>query len=128
MIVKIEFPFALDVDPAKVKKAVKAVAAEIAADSELSKDLLEPPKSQGIRRLENYSAIIGVKFMARPGEQFVLRREIYHRLLKAFDAAGLKLSAREIAFVHSPDSADQATHTPVPPKAANAKPGPVAAD
>jgi small-conductance mechanosensitive channel len=128
VIVKIEFPFALDVDPVKVKKTVRAVAAEIAADSELGKDLLDAPKSQGIRRLENYSAIIGVKFMARPGEQFVLRREIYHRLLKAFDAAGLKLSTREIAFVHAPDGSDQPTQAPVAAKATDAKPGPVAAD
>lgn len=102
VIVKIEFPFALDVDPAKVKKVVKQVSAEIAADEELSKNMIEPPKSQGIRRLEDYSAVIGVKFMARPGEQFVLRREVYHRLLKAFDAAGLKLSSRDVV-VHAAD-------------------------
>ena len=108
VIVKIEFPFGLDVDPQKVKKVVKQVSAEIADDPELKKDLLEPPKSQGIRRLEDYSAVIGVKFMSRPGEQFVLRREIYHRLLKAFDAAGLKLSSRDVV-VHAADG------TPVPP-------------
>ena len=100
VIVKIEFPFGLDVDPQKVKKVVKQVSAAIAEDPDLKKDLLEPPKSQGIRRLEDYSAVIGVKFMSRPGEQFVLRREIYHRLLKAFDAAGLKLSSRDVV-VHS---------------------------
>lgn len=100
VVVKIEFPFALDVDPNKVKKAVKAVAAELAAelaaDPELAKDMIESPKSQGVRRVEDFSAVIGIKFTARPGEQFVLRREIYDRLLKAFDAASLKLSSRDV--------------------------------
>ncbi|MGE0649280.1 MAG: mechanosensitive ion channel family protein [Alphaproteobacteria bacterium] len=95
-IVKLEFPFSLDTDPTKVKKVVKIVAAELAADPELSAALLEPPKSQGIRRLENYAAVIGVKFMARPGQQFVVRREVYHRLLKAFEAADLRLASRDV--------------------------------
>jgi small-conductance mechanosensitive channel len=104
VIVKIEFPFALNVDTAKVKKVVKEVSAEIQADPELGKDLLEPPKSQGIRRLENYSAIIGVKFMSRPGnEQFAVRREIYQRLLRAFEAAGLRLSSRDVVVVSPAD-------------------------
>ena len=103
-IVKIEFPFPVDTDPQRVKKIVKTVGAEIAADPDLEPNLLEPPKSQGVSRVENYAIVIRVKFMARPGEQFVIRREVYHRLLKAFEAAGLSLASRDVVVRAQPDA------------------------
>ena len=102
-IVKIEFPFPVDTDPQRVKKIVKTVGAEIAADPELEPNLLEPPKSQGVSRVENYAIVMRVKFMARPGEQFVIRREVYHRLLRAFEAAGLSLASRDVVVRAQPD-------------------------
>ena len=40
--------------------------------------------------------ILRVKFMARPGEQFVLRRELLHRIRTAFAGEGVQFANREV--------------------------------
>ena len=56
MIMKLEFRLAYDTDLAKVKKIIKKVGAEIAADPELSRDLIEPLKSQGVAATDDSDA------------------------------------------------------------------------
>jgi hypothetical protein len=41
-------------------------------------------KSQGVHRMEASAYVIRVKFMARPGEQFILRREVFRLCTKPF--------------------------------------------
>ena len=36
------------------------------------------------------------KFMAKPGKQFMARKEIYNRVKAAFDAAGIDFARREV--------------------------------
>jgi hypothetical protein len=57
---------------------------------------IEPLKSQGVRRLEDDAVIIGIKYVTKPGEQFVIRREAYQRILKAFKASGTDLVGRGV--------------------------------
>ena len=40
--------------------------------------------------------IIGIKYVTKPGEQFVIRREAYQRILKAFKANGIDLVGRGV--------------------------------
>ena len=40
--------------------------------------------------------IIGVKFTAKPGEQFVIRREAYTRIRDAFEANGIEFAAKRV--------------------------------
>ncbi|WP_026872287.1 mechanosensitive ion channel family protein [Inquilinus limosus] len=96
VVMKLEFrvPFETDVD--QVKKIVKKIGAEIAADPTLGPHLLDPPKSQGVRRIEEFNMVVGIKFMARPGEQFMIRRMLYQRILEEFDAAGIHLARRDV--------------------------------
>jgi small-conductance mechanosensitive channel len=42
--------------------------------------MLAPLKSQGVTRMEDSALIFRAKFTAKPGEQFVLRREAYRRM------------------------------------------------
>jgi len=91
-IVKLLFRLSFGTDPAKVKKIVKRVSAELMDHPEYGRMFLEPLKSQGIRGMDESGVVVSVKFMARPGEQFQLRREAYQRLLAAFDLAGISLA------------------------------------
>lgn len=96
-IVKLEFRIPFDTDLALVKKIIKSINAEIMADPELGPNMLEPLKSQGINRFEEYWMVLRVKYTAKPNAYlFMIRREAYHRIRDAFDKAGIKLGERSV--------------------------------
>ena len=53
-------------------------------------------KSQGVRRMEQIGIVIGIKFMAKPGEQFILRREVYQRVRDAFEKNGIDFARPQV--------------------------------
>jgi small-conductance mechanosensitive channel len=61
-------------------------------DPELGPNLIEPLKSQGIHQLADHGVMVRAKFTAKPGEQFVIKREALQRIKRAFDAAGIKFA------------------------------------
>jgi len=107
VIVKLEFRVPFDTDLSLVKRLVKQIGRELQDDPLLGPNLIEPLKSQGVRRVEEFNAVLGVKFMAKPGEQFTIRREAYHRILTAFEANGIQLASRSVR-VEQPSGADGA--------------------
>ncbi|MEL6211059.1 MAG: hypothetical protein AAFR44_12950, partial [Pseudomonadota bacterium] len=65
---------------------------------------LQPLKSQGVYMVDDDSALVfRVKFKCKPRQQFVLRREIYHRLREVFAANDLNLSRRKVEVVQTGD-------------------------
>ena len=106
VIMKLPMRLAYDTDPQKVKKIIKQIGEEMTGDPELSPSLLEPPKSQGVLQMDDSAMILRVKFMARPGEQFVLRRELLHRIRAAFEREGIRFASREVT-VHVSGDADE---------------------
>jgi small-conductance mechanosensitive channel len=96
-IVKLEFRIPFETDLKRVKAIIKAINAEIMADPELGPNLLEPLKSQGINRFEEYWMVLRVKYTAKPNShQFVIRREAYQRIRDAFDKAGIRMGERSV--------------------------------
>lgn len=100
VIYKMEFRMPMDTDIAKVKKVVKKIGKEMMADPEFADKLLQPLKSQGIKRVEENAIILRMKFMCKPREQFILRREAYNRIKEAFAAEDIRFAPRQIQ-VHS---------------------------
>jgi small-conductance mechanosensitive channel len=105
VVVKLEFRIPFDTDLGLVKRLVKQIGRELQEDPMLGPNLLEPLKSQGVRRVEEFNAVLGVKFMAKPGEQFIIRREAYHRILAVFEANGIQLASRSVR-VEQPSGRD----------------------
>ncbi|MEZ5647575.1 MAG: mechanosensitive ion channel family protein [Alphaproteobacteria bacterium] len=103
-IVKLEFRVPFDTDLKLVKKIVKQIGQELMQNPEIGSNILEPLKSQGVRRMEEYNMVVGVKFTAKPGEQFTIRREAYHRIRDAFDAHGINFASRDVTVRVSPDA------------------------
>jgi len=91
VIMKLELRVPLDTDIEKVRKLVKRVGQEMQENPELAVNLLQPPKSQGVHRMEPSAYVVRVKYMAKPGEQFILRREVFRRLHNAFHENGIRL-------------------------------------
>ncbi|MGD1869858.1 MAG: mechanosensitive ion channel family protein [Neomegalonema sp.] len=102
VIYKMPFRLEPDTDPLKVKKIVKRIGFELLEDPEHGPKFLEPLKSQGVFQIDDDSALImRVKFKCKPRMQFVLRREVYHRLQAAFDEAGIKFARKKVEVISS---------------------------
>ena len=96
VIMKLMFTVPFDTDPNKVKKIFKKIGAEMIADPLYKDDFLEPFKSQGVFQFDDVGIVMRGKFMAKPGTQFTIRKEIYNRVRKEFDANGIEFARREV--------------------------------
>ncbi|MEM1075774.1 MAG: mechanosensitive ion channel family protein [Pseudomonadota bacterium] len=96
VIMKLPLRLTFDTDPQQVKKIIKRIGAEFMEDELVGNGLLEPPKSQGVIQMEDSAMILRVKFKAVPGKQFIIRRELLHRIRAAFEEAGIRFANREV--------------------------------
>ncbi|MGB0928410.1 MAG: mechanosensitive ion channel family protein [Pikeienuella sp.] len=100
IIYKMMFRLEPDTDPQHVKKTVKKVGAEFMQHPDHGPKFIEPLKSQGVYFIDDDSALmIRVKFKCKPRAQFVLRREIYHRLRTVFAEQDIRFARRKIEVV-----------------------------
>jgi small-conductance mechanosensitive channel len=105
IIMKLEFLLAFDTDLRKVKRVVKDIGKELEGHPELGHAIMEPLKSQGVRRMEPAGMVVGLKFMGRPGsEVYALRREIYQRVRDAFEQNGICFARTEVFVAGSGDA------------------------
>jgi small-conductance mechanosensitive channel len=95
-IMKLDLRLPFDTDLEKVRKLVKRLGQEMLADPAFRDSFLQPLKSQGATRMDDDAFIVRVKFMARPGEQFVLRREVFRRIQEAFQKNGIRFAPRRV--------------------------------
>jgi small-conductance mechanosensitive channel len=102
VVEKLEFRLTYDTDILKVKKIVKRIGQELMADPELGPHIIQPLKSQGVLAMEDSALLVKAKFTAKPGEQFVIRREAYQRLKQAFDEAGVRFAHRQVTVFVPP--------------------------
>jgi moderate conductance mechanosensitive channel len=96
VIMKLMFTVPFDTDPNKVKKIFKKIGAEMMQDELFKDDFLEPFKSQGVFQFDDVGIVMRGKFMAKPGTQFTIRKEIYNRVRNEFKAAGIEFARREV--------------------------------
>jgi small-conductance mechanosensitive channel len=96
VIMKLELRLPFDADTEKVRKIIKKVGQELMEDPEHGPSFLQPLKSQGVNRMDDSALIVRVKFMAKPGEQFVLRRVIFRAIQEAFTANGIRFAPRRV--------------------------------
>ncbi|MGQ0664404.1 MAG: mechanosensitive ion channel family protein [Pseudomonadota bacterium] len=92
VIEKLEFGLVYGTDSEKVRKIIKKIGKEMMEDPAIAPFILETLKSQGIKQLGDFSMVFRTKFKARPGQQFLVRREAYRRMLEAFAASGIEIA------------------------------------
>ena len=63
---------------------------------ELAEGMLAPFKSQGVAAVDDVGIVVRGKFTAKPGTQFVVRKEIYARVQKAFEENGIQFARKEV--------------------------------
>ncbi len=96
VIMKLVFRVGYDTDVNKVKKIFKRIGQEMLEHPDMGKDFIEPFKSQGVKAMEESAMIVRGKFMARPGTQFQIRKELYNRVQKAFRENDIEFAHRRV--------------------------------
>ncbi|MGH6900231.1 MAG: mechanosensitive ion channel family protein, partial [Geminicoccaceae bacterium] len=94
--IKFELRVPFDTDLELVRKVIKRISQEIQDDPRLGPMLLQPVKSQGVIQVDDSGFVIGVKFVSRPGQQFMVRREAYARIKQAFVENGIAFASRRV--------------------------------
>ena len=102
MIMTLEFRVPYDTDLLKVKKIIKRIGEDLMKDPEMGPDLLQPLKSQGVMATDDAGLLIRAKFMSKPtSTPYLVRREAYMRILKAFAAEGIRFGSRQVTVLTS---------------------------
>jgi small-conductance mechanosensitive channel len=102
----LEFRLPYETSMLQVKKIVKKIGEELAADEDYASDLLQPPKSVGVISAEDSAVVVRVKFTARPGNnQWVIRRMAYDKIIRAFRDAGIRFANRQVTVALPGDDA-----------------------
>jgi len=108
VIMKLDFRVRYDADVEKIRKIIKKkVYQPIMDDPELGPKLLEPIKSQGVREMDDSAMIMRVKYKTKPGDQFVIRRDVYRLMQEAFREEGIEFAHRNVTVYMPPEATSQ---------------------
>jgi len=110
VMMKLEFRVPFDTDLKLAKKIVKNIDAELQENPDYGGNFLQPLKFQGVRRMEEFNMVVGVKFMTKPGGQWTIRRDAYQRIRDEFEKAGINFAQRNVKVeVIGADELDEET-------------------
>jgi small-conductance mechanosensitive channel len=103
IITKLDVRVRYDADVDRIRKIVKMINRDLQKDEEIGPVLLSKIKSQGVREMDDSAMILRVKFKTPPGEQFVVRREVYRRIQERFREAGIEFAHRNVTVYLPPE-------------------------
>ena len=95
-IMKLQFTVPFETDLIKVKKIFKQIGLDLLEHPEFGNDFFSPFKSQGVVQVDDVGIVLRGKFMVKPGKQFMIRKEIFARVQKDFDANGIQFARKEV--------------------------------
>ena len=96
IITKLDVRVRYDADLEKISK-------ELEEDEETGSLLLSKIKSQGVREMDDSAMILRIKFKTKPGDQFVVRREVYRRVQERFRNEGIEFAHRNVTVYLPPE-------------------------
>ncbi|MEZ5811362.1 MAG: mechanosensitive ion channel family protein [Rhizobiaceae bacterium] len=96
VMMKLPLRLTYDTDVEHVRKLVKKLGQRLLEHPVIGHMFIQPLKSQGVYAMEDSAMIIRVKFMTKPGDQFVARKVIYAEIRELFEREGIKFAHREV--------------------------------
>ena len=96
VVMKLPLRVTYGTDVEKVRKLIKQLGQDLLKHPEVGHLFLQPLKSQGVYSMEDSAMIIRVKFMTRPGDQFVTRKVIYASIRELFAREGIEFAHRQV--------------------------------
>jgi small-conductance mechanosensitive channel len=117
-ITKLEIRVGFDTDLEKVRKIIKKLNKTLRKDEEFNRVMLSDLKSMGIKEFDDSAMIVRVKFKTLPGEQFIIKKEVYRMIREEFQAAGIDFASRNVTVSMTPEFRPRASATGEPGEAA----------
>ncbi|MDJ0614067.1 MAG: mechanosensitive ion channel [Rhizobiaceae bacterium] len=96
VMMKLPLRLTYDTDVERVRKLVKKLGQRLLEHPEVGSLFLQPLKSQGVYKMEDSAMIIRVKFMTKPGDQFVTRKVVYAAIRELFEQEGIRFASKEV--------------------------------
>jgi small-conductance mechanosensitive channel len=96
VMMKLPLRVTYDTDVEKVRKLIKKLGQRLLEDPVIGPDFIQPLKSQGVIEMQDSAMIIRVKFMTKPGDQWVIRKKVYEEIRILFEQEGIKFAHREV--------------------------------
>jgi moderate conductance mechanosensitive channel len=96
VIMKLPLRVTYDTDVEKVRKLIKKLGVELLEDPVIGDNFIQPLKSQGVIEMQDSAMIIRVKFMTKPGDQWLIRKRVYEEIRSLFEREGIRFAHREV--------------------------------
>lgn len=96
VIMKLPLRVTYDTDVEKVRKLIKKLGIALLDDPVIGDDFIQPLKSQGVIEMQDSAMIIRVKFMTKPGDQWMVRKKVYEEIRSLFEREGIRFAHREV--------------------------------
>ncbi|SDE40212.1 Small-conductance mechanosensitive channel [Ruegeria marina] len=109
VIMKLPLRVTYDTDVEKVRKLIKNLGQELLKDPVIGENFIQPLKSQGVIEMQDSAMIIRVKFMTKPGDQWLVRKKVYEEIRRLFAREGVKFAHREVTVRLADEQAQNLT-------------------
>ena len=96
VIMKLPLRVTYDTDVEKVRKLIKKLGQELLKDEVIGHNFIQPLKSQGVIEMQDSAMIIRVKFMTKPGDQWLVRKKVFQEIRSLFEREGINFAHREV--------------------------------
>jgi len=96
VIMKLPLRVTYDTDVEQVRKLIKKLGIALLDDPVIGANFIAPLKSQGVIEMQDSAMIIRVKFMTKPGDQWLVRKRVYEEIRALFEREGIKFAHREV--------------------------------
>ena len=103
IITKLDVRVRYDADIDIIRKLIKRINIELQDHEEIGPKLLGKIKSQGVREMDDSAMIVRIKFKTPPGEQFIVRREVYKHIQESFKEHGIEFAYRNVTVYLPPE-------------------------
>ncbi len=109
VMMKLPLRVTYDTDVEKVRKMIKKLGQELLNDPVIGENFLQPLKSQGVIEMQDSAMIIRVKFMTKPGDQWLIRKKVFQEIRDLFEREGVKFAHREVTVRLADTNTDEMT-------------------
>ena len=96
VIMKLPLRVTYDTDVEKVRKLIKNLGVSLLDDPVIGENFIQPLKSQGVIEMQDSAMIIRVKFMTKPGDQWLVRKRVYEEIRILFEREGIHFAHKEV--------------------------------
>ena len=109
VMMKLPLRVTYDTDVERVRKLIKNLGIELLDDPVIGENFLQPLKSQGVIEMQDSAMIIRVKFMTKPGDQWLVRKRVFEEIRSLFEREGIRFAHREVTVRLADAKVDELT-------------------